>query len=92
MYETGVNATMVFAMLFTLLENHKIYSLEFDCSEYKCGVPYFTIRKNGKEYCLEVTLGDEYSIYDYDDYFGGLGIPLYTGNVFDLNYYIANKL
>ena len=92
MYDISINATMVFTMLFTLLEHKKIHRVDFSATEYNCGVPYFKFWKKGEIYCIEITLGDKYSIYTYDEYFGGLGTPLYTGGVFDLNYYIANKL
>lgn len=92
MYSINVNSTMVFAMLFSCLENGKIDWLEFSCSENTSGVPYFVITKNYKKYCVEIVLGDEYSLYDYDDYIVGLGLPVNTGNVFELCHFIAKEL
>ena len=87
MYSVSTNATMIFLTLFTLAEKRIIDRFEVRIDKNTLGVPAFKVTKNYKEYIIEPNLRT-YGVYDYDDYYGGYGLPLYEGDTFEVaNYF-----
>lgn len=86
MYSVSTNATMLFLTLFTLVEKEVISRFEVEVGKYNIEVPAFKVIKNYKTYIVEPNL-KQYGVYDYDDYYGGVGLALFEGDTFALSDY-----
>ena len=79
-----VNTTLLWTAVHNLLLHGKIDWLEVTMTKNNCSVPAFKISKHYKKYVIEPNL-ITYGVYDYDDYYGGVGIALFeTKHIFEL--------